>query len=112
MGKKTAVLRELLTDNLRFCEFALTNICSAQCSFCTIWKQQPKVIADTDKSLKTIRHLSKLGVRVITLTGGEPLLHPDFEKILAECSKENIISSILNADARLFNESRLDALRR
>ncbi|VVB74254.1 Coenzyme PQQ synthesis protein E [Candidatus Tiddalikarchaeum anstoanum] len=112
MGKKLSVIKGILTNKIKVCEFALTNICSAQCSFCTIWKQQPKVVVDTEKAIKAVRHLSRLGVRFITLTGGEPLLHPNFEKIAAECSKENIITSILNADARLFTEQRLDALKR
>jgi MoaA/NifB/PqqE/SkfB family radical SAM enzyme len=69
-------------------------------------------VIDTKKALKTISHLSNLGVRFITLTGGEPLLHKDFDKIVAKCTEENIISSILNADARLFTEERMDALKK
>jgi MoaA/NifB/PqqE/SkfB family radical SAM enzyme len=110
MGKRSAFLADILSNNLRIAEFALTNICTARCEFCSIWKQKVKYTVETELALRTIRHLSKLGVRFITLTGGEPLLHPHFDRILRQCADENMISSILNADARLFSGKRLDAL--
>lgn len=93
-------------------EFALNNICTAKCQFCSIWKQKDKVSVDTDKALKTISHLASMGVRFITLTGGEPLLHPGFERLIERCNQENIVSAILAADPRLFNQKRLEALER
>lgn len=111
MGKKISLMNSFLKNDLRVCEFALTNLCTAKCSFCSIWKQKKKIVVNTRKALKTITHLSDLGVRFITLTGGEPLLHKDYDKIVAQCTKENIISSILNADARLFTSKRMDALK-
>jgi MoaA/NifB/PqqE/SkfB family radical SAM enzyme len=110
MGKKMSLVKNIVTNRMKISEFALTNICTAKCDFCSIWKQKEKHVVDTEMALKTIRHLSELGVTFITLTGGEPLLHPDFGKIVAECTKVNMISSILNADARLFNEKRLNTL--
>ena len=112
MGKKLSFIRDLINNKLRMCEFAITNICTARCQFCSIWKQKNKITVDTEKALKTISHLSTLGVRFITLTGGEPLLHPDFGKLIMRCTEENIVSSILAADARLFTEKRLEALER
>jgi MoaA/NifB/PqqE/SkfB family radical SAM enzyme len=110
MGKKLAFLKRALSNNLKVCEFALTNICSCKCSFCGIWKQKPKITVNTDESLKVIKKLNELGVSFITLTGGEPLIHPDFDKILDECNKYGIMSSILNADARLFTPKVLEKL--
>ena len=112
MGKQLSFLKGILKNNLRMCEFAITNICTAKCKFCSIWQQQPKVTVDTDKALRAISHLSRLGIRFITLTGGEPLLHPDFEKLIERCNREHITSSILNADPRIFTQRRLDALGR
>ena len=112
MIKKLSLLQSAIRGNTKVCEFALTNVCTAKCHFCTIWKQKPKVFVDLDKSLKAISHLSKLGTRFITITGGEPLIHPHFEQIVEHCSKHHIITAILNADARLFTKKRLDALKR
>lgn len=110
MNKKIKFVSRFLTNNLKVCEFALTNICSAKCSFCGIWKQQPKIIVDINKAKKTIRKLDELGVGYVTLTGGEPLLHPKFEEIIRECNKCNMMSAILNADARIFTKKILDKL--
>ncbi len=111
-SKRKAILTDILRNNLRLSEFSLNNICTAKCKFCSIWRQRDKVSVDTEKALKTISHLASLGVRFITLTGGEPLLHPGFERLLERCNQENVVSAILAADARLFNAKRLEALER
>jgi len=112
MAKQLSIIKDLLRNRLRLCEFAVTNMCTAQCQFCSIWKQKDKIRVDTEKALQTISHLATLGVRFITLTGGEPLLHPDFDKLVERCTQEDIISAVLAADSRLFTERRLDALER
>ncbi len=111
-SKRNAILKDIVKNKLRVSELALNNICTAKCQFCSIWKQRDKVSVDTDKALKAISHLASLGVRFITLTGGEPLLHPGFERLIERCNQEDIVNAILAADPRLFNQKRLDALGR
>jgi MoaA/NifB/PqqE/SkfB family radical SAM enzyme len=110
MGKKLSFVKHVLTGSSKFCEFALNNICTAKCKFCSIWKQKEKFSVDSEKALAAISHLATLDLDMITLTGGEPMLHPDFDKIVQRCTDHNITSSILVADARLLTEKRLDAL--
>jgi MoaA/NifB/PqqE/SkfB family radical SAM enzyme len=112
MIKELSILGTVLRGNTKICELGLTNVCTAKCHFCSIWKQKPKVFVDTEKCLKAITRLAKLGLRFITLTGGEPLLHPDMERIIERCTEHHIITAILNADARLFTKKRIDALKR
>jgi len=112
MGKKSAIVSGILKNEAKIAEFALTNICTARCDFCSIWQQKEKHTVSTEDAVRTISQLYDLGIRFITLTGGEPLLHPDFEAIIKECTRVNMMSSILNADARLINEKRLDILER
>jgi MoaA/NifB/PqqE/SkfB family radical SAM enzyme len=111
-SKQLAILKDIAKNRLRMSEFALNNICTAKCRFCSIWQQREKISVDTEKALRTISHLASLGVRFITLTGGEPLLHPAFEKLIERCNQESVVCAILSADARLFNKKRLDALER
>jgi MoaA/NifB/PqqE/SkfB family radical SAM enzyme len=108
--KPLSLASHYLRHKLKICEFAITNICTAQCDFCSIWRQKEKVTIDLDMSLRVIDHLSRLGVKFITFTGGEPMLHPHFDTMIERSTRRNIYSAILNADARLFNEKRLDAL--
>ena len=60
----------------------ITNKCNMRCRICNIWREKPRfiefnLIRDFIKSVST--HY-KIGS--ISLTGGEPFLHPHFEKIL------------------------------
>jgi MoaA/NifB/PqqE/SkfB family radical SAM enzyme len=112
MGKKLAILHGIVSNQIKLSEFALNNICTAKCNFCSIWKQKPKHMVDPEMALKTIRCLADFGVRFITLTGGEPLLHPQIEQIVEECSRHSMVTAVLNADARLYTEKRMDELKR
>jgi len=109
--KKINILKNVLNGSIKVCEFGLTNCCSCRCSFCSIWKQKPKVFVDYNKACKAIDKLAEFGVSHITLTGGEPLLHPQIVKIVQYCTKKNIHSAVLNADARLVNENNLKLLK-
>jgi MoaA/NifB/PqqE/SkfB family radical SAM enzyme len=96
-GKNRNIVKNYLGGRLRFTEFAITNACIAKCSFCEIWKQQPKVFVDKDKALAAIDRLADFGVSHLTITGGEPLLHP------------NVIDFVRKATSRKMNNAVLDA---
>jgi MoaA/NifB/PqqE/SkfB family radical SAM enzyme len=112
MGKKSSFIKTYLTNNLRVAEFALNNICTAKCQFCSIWKQKKKYNVDTNGALSAISKLKSFGVRFITLTGGEPLLHPHFAEIAGYCSQENIVTTSITADPRILNDKRVNILKR
>ncbi len=111
MGKKSEFIKSLLRGDLRVAEFALTNICTAKCSFCSIWAQKEKFTVDTDKAIATVDKLKELGVNFITLTGGEPLLHPAFKRIAEHCAENKMITTTITADPRVLNKKRLDILK-
>ena len=110
MGKKAEFIKGLLTNDLRVAEFALNNICTAKCQFCSIWSQKEKFTVPTLKAKEAIHKLKSLGVRLLTLTGGEPLLHPDFKEIASYASSENIFTTTITADYRILNEKRIQVL--
>ncbi|MEJ2254754.1 MAG: radical SAM protein, partial [Nitrospirota bacterium] len=66
--------------SLRYLELQLTRRCNLRCGHCFLGAPSPE-----DLSVRTLRRVldefeEMQGLRVI-LTGGEPLLHPDFQKI-------------------------------
>jgi MoaA/NifB/PqqE/SkfB family radical SAM enzyme len=102
MGKKLHIAKTYLANKLKFCEFAVTNACIAKCDFCDIWKQQPKVFVDKDKALQAIDRLADFGVGHLTLTGGEPLLHPNIIDFVKKASKRNMHNAVLDAAPQLL----------
>src|SRR5258706_11673276 len=65
--------------------FDVTMRCNARCDFCDYWKTDPSAKATELKSFAdAARHFRPM---MITFTGGEPLLRPDLETIIAEVAR-------------------------
>ena len=65
--------------------FEVTMRCNAKCDFCDYWKTDASARATELKSFAdAARHFRPM---MITFTGGEPLLRPDLEHIIAECAR-------------------------
>jgi len=68
----------------RMVSFWPTTICNYNCSFC-LYKHENREdhhVADTASTLRMIDDISRAGVKSLEFSGGgEPTLHPDFEKI-------------------------------
>lgn len=63
---------------------SVTLRCNSKCSYCPIWKlsyDYPDV--SLDKLDEVFNSLRKMGVRVVTFTGGEPLIRHDLEEIIS-----------------------------
>ncbi|MDR1956215.1 MAG: radical SAM protein [Treponema sp.] len=101
-GKTSNIVKNYLQGKLRFTEFAITNACIAKCSFCEIWKQHPKVFVDKAQALTAIDKLADFGVSHLTITGGEPLLHPQVIDFVERATKRNMHNAVLNAAPQLL----------
>jgi MoaA/NifB/PqqE/SkfB family radical SAM enzyme len=64
--------------------------------------QQPKVFVDKDKALEVIDRLADCGVLHITITGGEPLLHPHVMEFVRRAALRDIHNAVLDAAPRLL----------
>ncbi|MCL2319964.1 MAG: radical SAM protein [Treponema sp.] len=101
-GKVRNAAKNFLSGKLKAAEFSITNACIAKCSFCDIWKQQPKVFVEKEKALEVIDRLADFGTVHITITGGEPLLHPDVADFARRATKRKIHTSVLDAAPQLL----------
>ena len=69
-------------------QIELTNRCNLSCAHCFNNSGEPSPDElTTEEILSLINVLSRMGIHRITLTGGEPLLHPDFFRILEHARK-------------------------
>jgi len=102
LGKVRNVFKNYFLGRIKVAEFAITNACIAKCTFCDIWKQQPKVFVDREKALEVIDLLADHGTVHITITGGEPLLHPHLVDFVRRATERRMHSAVLDAAPQLL----------
>src|SRR5690349_12073330 len=56
--------------------------CNLSCAYCNEYDDYSKPIP-LDTMLRRVDLLADLGTTIITMSGGEPLLHPDLDEIIA-----------------------------
>jgi len=89
----------------------LTSACNLNCFYC--YRNSSPFVKEnrlpTNKLLQVLFEMSTKGLQVVELTGGEPLLHPDFITILKFCCKTFAKVSLLT-NATLFNKSIIEEM--
>ncbi|OQA56602.1 MAG: Cyclic pyranopterin monophosphate synthase [Candidatus Omnitrophica bacterium ADurb.Bin277] len=78
----------------------ITERCNYRCVYCNEHQVSVSEEIREEKVLFLIRTMARLGVKVISFTGGEPLLREDIGRILDCCSQEGILTR-LNSNGAL-----------
>lgn len=92
--------------------FELSPLCNFNCKMCYVKKTEAEVAAsgrkplDLDFWLDLARRASNGGMLFLLLTGGEPLLWPDFWTLYGELTKMGIFVSV-NTNASLIGEEEI-----
>src|SRR6266567_8022348 len=55
--------------------------CNLACTYCNEFDDFSKPV-ETDQMLRRGDQLAELGTSVVTISGGEPMLHPDLDEII------------------------------
>ncbi|MEJ2007200.1 MAG: radical SAM protein [Acidobacteriota bacterium] len=87
-----------------------TRRCNLSCAYCNEFDNFSKPVP-TDEMLRRIDLLAGLGTTVITLSGGEPLLHPELEEIVRRIRRHGIIAEVLT-NGYLLTPERIKRLNR
>jgi MoaA/NifB/PqqE/SkfB family radical SAM enzyme len=87
-----------------------TRRCNLACTYCNEYDDFSKPV-DTTEMLRRIDRLGELGTSVVTISGGEPLLHPDLDAIIARMRKNNILSGMIT-NGYLLTKDRIEQLNR
>ena len=97
------------------CNIAVTNLCNARCDFCNYAVDKKRVQQGKLMGYDDYRHaidiLYARGVRYLTLSGGEPFLHPRLYDMVAYAVRKGIRPSVCTNGSRLSPEA-VKALRR
>jgi MoaA/NifB/PqqE/SkfB family radical SAM enzyme len=68
--------------------------CNLSCTYCNEYDDVSKPVPIEDM-YRRIDHLAWLGVSIITQSGGEPLLHPDLDKIIARVRHHGCLAGMI-----------------
>src|SRR3954463_14731996 len=83
--------------------------CNLACAYCSEYDDTSKPIP-LETMLRRIDRLAELGTTVITISGGEPLLHPELDGIIRQIRRSSIATLITNG--YLLTPDRIERLNR
>lgn len=84
--------------------------CNLSCAYCNEYDDYSKPI-DTEVMLERIDTLGRLGTSIITISGGEPLLHPDLVQIIARIRSTGAVTGLIT-NGYLLTSDRIERLNR
>ncbi len=84
--------------------------CNLSCTYCNEYDDFSKPVP-TEQMLRRVDRLGELGTSVVTISGGEPLLHPDLDDIIGQMVKHRIVSGLIT-NGYLLTADRIQRLNR
>jgi MoaA/NifB/PqqE/SkfB family radical SAM enzyme len=82
--------------------------CNLACTYCNEYDDH-SAPTPIDEMLRRIDHLGRLGTTVITISGGEPLLHPELDQVIARIRKTGALAGMIT-NGYLLNKERIERL--
>lgn len=79
------------------CNIAVTNSCNAACDFCNFARGRVPDLRwiDADRFAAALDILRGRGIRYVSFFGGEPLLHPRLEEMIATAVAKDLVPAII-----------------
>lgn len=98
-------------SNIKFVTCEITDKCNLRCKHCYLSGKEIGKDLSTRSWLKIIDLLSEQGIEHITISGGEPLLRKDLEKLIKRCKKNNIFC-VITTNGIFLNKDRVKQLKK
>jgi MoaA/NifB/PqqE/SkfB family radical SAM enzyme len=87
-----------------------TRRCNLSCAYCNEYDDHSAPVP-TPTVLRRIDRLADLGTGIVTMSGGEPLLHPDLDIIVGHVRRRGMIATVIT-NAYLLTIDRIERLNR
>jgi MoaA/NifB/PqqE/SkfB family radical SAM enzyme len=87
-----------------------TRRCNLSCGYCNEFDRVSHPVP-TEDMLRRVDALAALGTTIITLSGGEPLLHPDADAIIRRIRTRGLIATLIT-NGTLLTPARIQRLNR
>ena len=84
--------------------------CNLACEYCNEYDDFSKPVP-TEAMFQRVDKLAALGTSVITISGGEPLLHPELDQIISRIRKHGMIAGMIT-NGYLLVADRIERLNR
>ncbi len=84
--------------------------CNLSCAYCNEYDDVSRPV-DTVEMFGRIDRLGRLGTSIITISGGEPLLHPDLDQIITRIRRNGAIAGLIT-NGYLLTSERIERLNR
>src|SRR5579862_4974989 len=84
--------------------------CNLSCEYCNEYDDHSKPVP-LDTMHQRLDRLAELGTNIITISGGEPLLHPDLDLIIARIRKRGMLAGMIT-NGYLLTAERIRRLNR
>jgi MoaA/NifB/PqqE/SkfB family radical SAM enzyme len=82
--------------------------CNLSCTYCNEFDDFSKPVA-LEAMFRRIDRLAELGTSIITISGGEPLLHPELDQIIRRIRQTGMIAGMIT-NGYLLTAKRIEAL--
>jgi MoaA/NifB/PqqE/SkfB family radical SAM enzyme len=84
--------------------------CNLSCTYCNEYDDFSKPVP-TEVMIGRINKLADLGTSILTISGGEPLLHPDLDEIIAAMRRRGVMAGMIT-NGYLLTAERVERLNR
>ena len=84
--------------------------CNLSCAYSNEYDKVSEPVP-IDEMLRRIDHLGRLGTSIITISGGEPLTHPELDDVIRRIRKVGALAGMIT-NGYLLNEERIEQLNR
>lgn len=112
LGPGVRFLARALTSRYHplLAQMVVTRRCNLRCGYCNEYDDHSPPVP-LERLLAQIEHLARFKTAAVTLTGGEPLLHPQLEEVIRAGRRHGMIVTMITNGFRLSREriERLDA---
>jgi MoaA/NifB/PqqE/SkfB family radical SAM enzyme len=73
----------------------LTDRCNMRCDYCFVEVERPRRELNTAQWIALIDDLRRRGTRLVSLMGGEPLVHPGFAQIVEHMQRRGLLCEVV-----------------
>jgi MoaA/NifB/PqqE/SkfB family radical SAM enzyme len=92
-----------------FVSYQITLRCNRKCVFCNAWRLKTHRELDTMHAKQVIDELAECDVKVLGITGGEPLMRSDLEEIASHAKRKGLIVGV-NTNGTLLTTKRAESI--